>query len=121
MILTYVLIPSRNPSFVIFAPEARVNGELVSAHWGINQIQLPPGRHHLRISMRIGKNWGIGEAYLDTKAGGLTLHYAAPYLVKHEGRIDTTPPRPAGAVAFYAGVVVPLHLLYILFLMKLTQ
>lgn len=32
MILTYVLIPSRNSSFVIFAPEARVNGELVSAH-----------------------------------------------------------------------------------------
>ena len=97
MILTYVLIPSRNPSFVIFAPEARINGELVSAHWGINQIQLPPGRHHLRISMRIGKNWGIGETYIDSETEErLTLYYAAPYSFRREGRIDTTPPKPAG-------------------------
>lgn len=119
--LTLILIPPYNPSFALFAPETRVNGEPTTGYWGVNQIQLPPGRHHLRISMRIGKDWGISEAYLNTKAGGLTLHYAAPYLVKHEGRIDTTPPRPAGAVAFYAGVVVPLLLLYVLFLMKLTQ
>ena len=96
------------------SPTVLIDGRPVVVYqkYGVNDYQLPAGRHRIDIHSQWMWQYGKAAAEIDVPAGGGTqLFYAQPLITFFDGSIGPVPQKRKGMgcfVAYLIGIFVPL-------------
>lgn len=97
--------------FMIVPPTLTLNGHPVGARWGQNAYLLPPGEHHVELSIRGLFKLGATAAVVPVQSGQQTVvHYAPPLTAFSRGAMGPTPQTSRGVAGFVALLGIPLGL-----------
>lgn len=96
-----VIIPSHTPLAALlefFGTTVQLNGQPpIMGGWDQIPIDVPPGRHHVRVSTRYRGEYGAAETTVDVRPGETaTVYYRSPALSTARGAIGSEPQRTPG-------------------------
>lgn len=96
--------------FFLIKPVVEINGQAVPAQWGVNNIPLPPGQHHVHVHVPYILPSKIGSADLAINVAPqqtVPLEYRAPLWTFSQGSMGPAPQKYNGVGIAIAVMVVP--------------
>lgn len=103
-------------SLALTGPTVTLDGYPIRAEWGLIPLDVPAGRHHIKVHTRYGRPKGIAEIEVLVHPGEqVLLYYRAPAIMLIGGAIGTQPQQTPGIVlSLLVSVIPPLILLAVL-------